>query len=408
MYNNDKIAKSTFFNTVILGGKMKILKLKIKGIGGIQNLDLNFSDGFNVICGANGIGKTTILNVIAYEFSQGNSLLTRNSMCEKGIYTIDYYNEGGERHSEHTITDFIPKEKNYLTLATNTKSLLRFNVNRNFEYMKLDVLSPDSTRDEFFNSKVTFEGVSVGDLKNWFINRFAFHDKENSLSKNEITNYNLAKKMFSVLDETITFKTVLSKSFDIILSTTKGDIYFEYLSAGYKSCLYIIMGIMKEIEYRYTDTPILIGDFEGCILIDEIEEHLHPSWQARLISALKEIFPKCQFIITTHSPSILQCLTKKEIIPLCLDKNGNTSLKELEIGEYGLQGWTLEEILQDVMEMPGTTSNLYKSVISDFDKAMDEENITEIKKNYEILDKILHPKSTLRKLLQIQMAGLKE
>ena len=214
--------------------------------------------------------------------------------------------------------------------------------------------------------------------------------------------------MFSVLDETVQFKTVLSKSFDIILSTQKGDIYFEYLSAGYKSCIYIIMGIMKEIEYRFTNKPIKIGDFNGCILIDEIEEHLHPSWQAELVKALKTIFPKCQFIVTTHSPSILQSVEKNEIIPLYLNEENETCVKELKLGDYGLQGWSLEEILKDVMDMPSTTSDLYKETIRAFDKAMDDEDVPEIKRNYEILNKMLHPNSTLRKLLQIQMAGMEE
>lgn len=214
--------------------------------------------------------------------------------------------------------------------------------------------------------------------------------------------------MFGALDETVKFETVSAKSFDIMLSTLQGKIYFEYLSAGYKNCIYIIMGIMKEIEYRFIDKPVKIGDFDGCILIDEIEEHLHPSWQAKLVKALKEIFPKCQFIVSTHSPGILQSVEKDEIIPLYLDENNETRVKELSLGEYGLQGWTLEEILKDVMDMPSTTSDLYQNTIKAFDEAMDNENIEEIKRNYEILDKMLHPTSTLRKLLQIQMAGLEE
>ena len=78
------------------------------------------------------------------------------------------------------------------------------------------------------------------------------------------------------------------------------------------------------------------------------------------------------------------------------------------MGEYGLQGWTLEEILQDVMGMPSTTSDIFQETMSAFDKAMMEDNIKEIKKNYQILDKMLHPNSTQRKILQIQMAGLEE
>lgn len=204
------------------------------------------------------------------------------------------------------------------------------------------------------------------------------------------------------------FHTVKSGSLDIMLTSPQGNIYFEYLSAGYKTCVYIVLGILEELEFRFTDPYICARDFNGIIIIDEIELHLHPLWQAKLVLALKRLFTKAQIIVTTHSPSVLQVLEKEEIIPLFEDGEMGIKIKDLSIGEYGLQGWTLEEILQDVMGMPNTTSEMYQNTIDAFDKALYDENIEEIKKNYDILNKMLHPKSTLRKLLQIQMAGLEE
>lgn len=67
---------------------MKINNLMIDGVGGIRNLELSFNDGFNVICGANGVGKTTILNTVADAFSDSGELLKRNSMVAEGKYCI--------------------------------------------------------------------------------------------------------------------------------------------------------------------------------------------------------------------------------------------------------------------------------------------------------------------------------
>ena len=58
---------------------MYIKSLSISGIGGIRELNLHFQQGFNVLCGPNGIGKTTILNIITDAFSGANSLLKRHS-----------------------------------------------------------------------------------------------------------------------------------------------------------------------------------------------------------------------------------------------------------------------------------------------------------------------------------------
>ena len=74
------------------------------------------------------------------------------------------------------------------------------------------------------------------------------------------------------------------------------------LSDGYKSCIFILLGIIKEIEYRFPDINAI--DFNGLIMIDEIDVHLHPQWQAKLVSVLKETFPNAQIIATTHSPSV--------------------------------------------------------------------------------------------------------
>ena len=69
---------------------MKIKLLVIDGIAGIQHLELNFNQSINVICGINGIGKTTILDVIADAFNADvTSKLKRNAQCSVGKYKIE-------------------------------------------------------------------------------------------------------------------------------------------------------------------------------------------------------------------------------------------------------------------------------------------------------------------------------
>ena len=87
---NDTIKLVKYMKIYIIGRNMRINNLDIKGIGGIKQLKLNFCNGFNVICGANGIGKTTILNIIADAFANGETKLRRNAECDEGQYTIQY------------------------------------------------------------------------------------------------------------------------------------------------------------------------------------------------------------------------------------------------------------------------------------------------------------------------------
>ena len=69
MYQSNNIfPKEDISNILIVGNHIKIKNLKIRNIGRIKELDLTFNDNINVICGANGVVETTILNIIADHF----------------------------------------------------------------------------------------------------------------------------------------------------------------------------------------------------------------------------------------------------------------------------------------------------------------------------------------------------
>lgn len=194
MNDNVKICLEKYIKINVLGGNMKIKNLDIVGIGGIKELKLNFDDKFNVICGANGIGKTTILNIISHTFSAGSTKLKRNAQCSEGHYNITYIDKGETRSNHAQIETFIPDEQETGGYNSSARYLLRFDVDRNYEYVKLSQISSDPKRSEIENSSVVSQGVKATDIKNWFVNRFAFHDKEGSLSPEEVENYHLAKK----------------------------------------------------------------------------------------------------------------------------------------------------------------------------------------------------------------------
>lgn len=388
---------------------MKIEKICINGVGGIKHLELNFNKGMNIICGTNGIGKTTILECISHLFIQANtSQLKRNVSCEKGSVEAELEIDGQNRSYNYEIKDFEPDKQDFVSAIERERSrdIIVFNPLRSFDYIKLESISRDPERDDYKTMDIAYQGVSAEDIKNWFVQRYMWSAHKNSLNKEQIHNLECSKETFSILDKEVTFSNIKPDTFDILLNTKQGDIFFEYLSSGYKSCVYILLGIIKEIEYRYKDPYIKVQDFNGIILIDEIDVHLHPQWQARLVKALKELLPNAQIIATTHSPSIIQTAETNEIIALYFDENNDICIKELEQKEYGYQGWTIEEILRDVMGMEETMSSFYEDISKKFERAINKENIKTAKECYKILNKMLHPQNYLRKILEIQMIGM--
>jgi len=90
---------------------------------------------------------------------------------------------------------------------------------------------------------------------------------------------------------------------DMVVLKNGQELSFESLSDGEKCFLAMVGDIARRLAIANPKINPLDGT--GLILIDEIELHLHPEWQRRVIPSLVKTFPNCQFIFTTHSPQIL-------------------------------------------------------------------------------------------------------
>ena len=389
---------------------MKIKDIDIKGVGGIKNLHINFNDSMNILCGPNSIGKTTVIESVATMFMYGNPSVKRHVGCEEGIINAHVEIEGTIKNGGFKLTNFTPREEDTInTFSDESPLLLSIKVDRNFHYSKLTAVPSDKDREITEAWTEARLGVKYDEVKGWFVNRFLFSAQPDSLEPQQLSNFELAKHCFSIIDPTYSFSRVLAATNDIMVKTPQGEIYYEYLSSGFKSVLSILFKIIKEIEFRFKEHRIKASDFNGIILIDEVEEHLHPEWQEKILRVLRETFPNSQFIVTTHSPHVIQTAEPNEIIALYLDENQNVAVRnEISVSKYGFKGWTIEEILYDVMGMKTLRSELYHQAIDDFGKAIDEENSEKAQAIYEELDQLLHPANSQRKLLKFQLAKIAE
>jgi len=90
------------------------------------------------------------------------------------------------------------------------------------------------------------------------------------------------------------------------------------LSHGYQSTFAWIADLIGHVLLE-SKTDLSTTEMEGLVLIDEIDLYLHPAWQATFVTALRRVFPKMQFIATTHSPIVLAEMAPHEIVRLIID-----------------------------------------------------------------------------------------
>ncbi|MCP4654147.1 MAG: AAA family ATPase [bacterium] len=102
-----------------------------------------------------------------------------------------------------------------------------------------------------------------------------------------------------------------------------------WLSQGYQSTISWIADLVGWFYFERQE-PVPLAEMEGLVLIDEIDLHLHPSWQADLIPVLKRVFPRLQFVVTTHSPMVLTGLKPEEIVILSQDEDGNVVPEQID------------------------------------------------------------------------------
>jgi len=140
-----------------------------------------------------------------------------------------------------------------------------------------------------------------------------------------------------------------------VLRGTAGNetVYIGQLSTGTQGLWWWICRLALKLAYGHSRDRF---KQPAILLIDEIENHLHPTWQRRVIPALRKHFPGLQIFATTHSPFVVAGLKRGQVHRLYREKGViKTDQLTEEEKEHKLVGWTVEQILRKFMDVTDPT-----------------------------------------------------
>ena len=156
---------------------------------------------------------------------------------------------------------------------------------------------------------------------------------------------------------------------------------FEQLSDGQRNML----GMVADMAYRAsTLNPHLGADAAantpGVVLIDEVDLHLHPAWQRRVLTDLTRAFPRIQFVVTTHSPQVLSTAPAGSVRLI------DAEHKERRVGSTA--GKDSNALLEDILDVPARPQEV-KNKLEELARKIDDGQFEEAKTLLEELSGIL-------------------
>ena len=356
-----------------------ITQIHIENLRYLSNIDIVLNPNKRqhlLLTGKNGSGKTTVLAAIRDYLSAINDGRL-NALKETYPKYIKDFNSSfnstssdGERfnlqNSINDVSDLIHKYTNGLTIDFNYYSDLDMLYHSgNF----LTAFFPASRKTNLLRSDgvenvVLQQSYNIDEEPGNLLLKYMIHLKtQQSYAKNE-NNFSVAdmiQKWFDrfenalrlLLDEDMLTLEYDYKNYNFkIKEHGKTPFSFDELSDGYSSLIFIVSDLILRMDKNWLlRDDISTYDIEGIVLIDELETHLHIELQRKILPFLTEFFPRLQFIVSTHSPYILNSISNARVYDL-----------EKEITLENLSGYSSEGIVEGYFENDNYSDILFKKL----------------------------------------------
>lgn len=385
--------------------QMEIQSLELTNFRGIAHANLTLDGKSAVIYGINGMGKSSVLQACSVLFFRILSMLTASDLGSDSKVKIEDSDIkigaqaariSMQLNIDHTVYSYFRSaEQNGRRIHSGMDAKRIVDQFRKLyvgQYMSLEEEETDESDRERESTRVlVFNESNMPIYASYGVNRYVANRRNKVLEK----DINLAGKLEAlrdVFDPTINFQLFFEwfrgrQEYENSKRVEKETFKDAQLSAVREAILKIMDNDFSDIKIKidnedaqmvavkhHTELSIaqlsegekcvlaMTGDLarklaianpgrenplegEGVVLIDEVDLHLHPSWQGRMMPLLFRTFPNIQFIVTTHSPKVLsEIKDEANIFEIYQDGNAINVRKQ-----DPMNGWDINHIMRDFM-----------------------------------------------------------
>jgi AAA15 family ATPase/GTPase len=359
----------------------------------LQKLDLCDSDGFpaqwTVILGDNGVGKTTLLRCLASmqpyvsEMSSSGTVhvvprislgiipwheiltprLPGLSITAEFVYGLSMTNKKNSLYIKDGGDSEVKKETLEFRFTENNKMLSPINHDINLMGIQCNGYGANRKIGSMaLSQKMSSENVStlfsdderLINAEEWLL------QIDYAVARSGIQNSKFKKKFDLVAETLINLLPDVTDVRIVLVDDSMSRLRAEFLTPygwvslanlglGYRTVIAWMVDLSARMIDRYPDSENPLAE-PAVVLVDEIDLHLHPKWQRTIMSFLTERFPNVQFIVTAHSPLVVQAARNANLV--LLRREGDHVV--IDNNPEVIENWRVEQVLTSVFELPST------------------------------------------------------